>query len=275
MSRLESSVEGQLRRSLCSQLFIPLKPALPYPHAKIVRGIAEEIQDKHVVVRQTVNDQAEATTTNLPFDYLVLATGSSYTSPIKALEDTANNIRAASSVLVVGGGPVGVEVAAEIACAYSSKRVTILEGNPRLVHNSRLKDSFRQQLSNKLAQLDAKVMLGERLPERLTAHNFSATTLVTDFFFLCRQNTSIQAVFAVNAVLWRSRIARYLSILNSQYIYSTTEGSSSRTSNSLVKRHCNLSLVYLFMSTASTASVGIIIERRSLMRQFIYGFSLD
>ncbi|CAK4257372.1 unnamed protein product [Aphanomyces euteiches] len=184
MSRLESSVEGQLRRSLCSQLFIPLKPALPYPHAKIVRGIAEEIQDKHVVVRQTVNDQAEATTTNLPFDYLVLATGSSYTSPIKvandhvekALEDTANNIRAASSVLVVGGGPVGVEVAAEIACAYSSKRVTILEGNPRLVHNSRLKDSFRQQLSNKLAQLDAKVMLGERLPERLTAHNFSATT---------------------------------------------------------------------------------------------------
>ncbi|CAK4700194.1 unnamed protein product [Aphanomyces euteiches] len=69
------------------QLFIPLKPALPYPHAKIVRGIAEEIQDKHVVVRQTVNDQAEATTTNLPFDYLVLATGSSYTSPIKVAND--------------------------------------------------------------------------------------------------------------------------------------------------------------------------------------------
>ncbi|KAH9114710.1 hypothetical protein AeMF1_011231 [Aphanomyces euteiches] len=179
--------------SFVKHLFIPLKHALPYPHAKIVRGIAEEIQDKHVVVRQIVNDQAEATTTNLPFDYLVLATGSSYTSPIKvaddqytrssvekALEDTANSIRAASSVLVVGGGPVGVEVAAEIACAYPSKRVTILEGNPRLVHNSRLKDSFRQQLSAKLAQLNVQVVLGERLPKRLTAHNFAATTLVTD-----------------------------------------------------------------------------------------------
>ncbi|KAG9402220.1 Apoptosis-inducing factor 2 [Aphanomyces cochlioides] len=159
--------------SFIEHLFIPLKHALPYPHAKIVRGIVEEIQDNHVVIRRIVSDQAEGTTTNIPFDYLVLATGSSYASPIKvandqytcssvekALVDTANSIRAASSVLVVGGGPVGVEIAAEIAYAYPSKRVTILEGNTRLVYNS--------------------VLLGERLPGGLPAHSFSTTTLVTD-----------------------------------------------------------------------------------------------
>ncbi|CAK4706376.1 unnamed protein product [Aphanomyces euteiches] len=179
--------------SFIKHLFIPLKHALPYPHAKIVRGIAEEIQANHVVVRRIVNDQAEATTTNLPFDYLVLATGSSYASPIKvandqytrssvekALVDTANSIRAASSVLVVGGGPVGVEIAAEIAYAYPSKRVTILEGNTRLIYNSGLKDSFHRQLSAKLAQLNVQVLLGERLPGGLPAHSFSTTTLVTD-----------------------------------------------------------------------------------------------
>ncbi|KAG9402227.1 Apoptosis-inducing factor 2 [Aphanomyces cochlioides] len=143
--------------SFVKQLFIPLKHALPYPHVKIVRGIAEEIQDKHVVVRQIVNDQAEGTTTNIPFDYLVLATGSSYASPIKVAN---GHFRAASSVLVVGGGPVGIEVAAEIAYAYPSKRVTILEGNLRLIHNLALKDSFRQQLSAKLAQLNVEVVLG-------------------------------------------------------------------------------------------------------------------
>ncbi|KAH9070406.1 hypothetical protein Ae201684P_002765 [Aphanomyces euteiches] len=153
--------------------------------------IADRIETDHLVVRSIVHDQID-TTVYVPFDYLVLATGSSYASPIKvpndqytretvekAITDTANHIRAASSVLIIGDGPVGVEAAAEIAHTYPSKLVTILEANHQL-HNCRLKDGFRDQLDEKLAKLNVHVIRGERLPERLKTHSFTATTVVTD-----------------------------------------------------------------------------------------------
>ncbi|KAH9129933.1 hypothetical protein LEN26_008055 [Aphanomyces euteiches] len=120
--------------SYVKNLFVPLTHALPYPHAKIIRGIADRIETDHLVARSIVHDQVD-TTVYVPFDYLVLATGSSYAPPIKvpndqytretvekAITDTANHIRAASSVLIIGGGPVGVEAATEIAHAYPSNR---------------------------------------------------------------------------------------------------------------------------------------------------------
>ncbi|KAG9403665.1 Apoptosis-inducing factor 2 [Aphanomyces cochlioides] len=178
--------------SYVKNLFVPLTHALPYPHAKIIRGMADRIETDHLVVRSIVHDQVDSTV-HVPFDYLVLATGSSYVSPIKvpndqytretvekAITDTANHIRAASSVLIIGGGPVGVEAAAEIAHTYPSKRVTILEANRQLLHNCRLKDGFRDQLDEKLAKLNVHVIRGERLPERLKTHSFSSTTVVTD-----------------------------------------------------------------------------------------------
>ncbi|KAG9402226.1 Apoptosis-inducing factor 2 [Aphanomyces cochlioides] len=181
-------------QSFIKRIIISLKHALPFPHAKYVRGTAEEINGNNLVVRPITNDQADATTTTtIPFDYLVLATGSSYPSPIKvpkdqytregaekALTDTANRIQAASSVLIVGGGPVGIEVAGEIAHAYPSKQVTIVEANDKLLHNAGVKDTFRDQLAEKLADMKVRVVLGERLPARLTANNFTARTLVTD-----------------------------------------------------------------------------------------------
>ncbi|CAK4724664.1 unnamed protein product, partial [Aphanomyces euteiches] len=58
--------------------------------------------------------------------------------------------------------------------------VTILEANRQLLHNCRLKDGFRDQLVEKLAKLNVHVIRGERLPERLKTHSFTATTVVTD-----------------------------------------------------------------------------------------------
>ncbi|EGZ05363.1 hypothetical protein PHYSODRAFT_342505 [Phytophthora sojae] len=114
---------------------------------------------------------------SLSYDYLVVATGSTYTVPIK---QSANNfkpstteaklakmreqVKAASSALIVGGGAVGVEVAGEIKAKYPSKTVTILEGKDKLV-----------------ASYDGvKVVLGERLTERLNVNSFEKRTLRTD-----------------------------------------------------------------------------------------------
>ncbi|ETW02657.1 hypothetical protein H310_06116 [Aphanomyces invadans] len=176
------------------KLFINIAHALP-PTATVLRGIVDEIDgiNNAVVVRPIVNDRAQETTTRVQFDYLVLATGSSYVSPIKvplheytranvvsAIHATAERIKAASSVLIVGGGPVGIEVAGEIASASPTKRVTILEGQNSLVHNAKLKDEFRAQLTEKLMRLNVHLVLGERLQLRSSDCMPHATTFTTN-----------------------------------------------------------------------------------------------
>jgi NADH dehydrogenase FAD-containing subunit len=79
--------------------------------------------------------------TRLPADYVVLATGSSYASPIKAVHDRASCaeerrddisaahrvLESAPSVLIIGGGTVGVELAAEIVGVWGrAKAVTLV-----------------------------------------------------------------------------------------------------------------------------------------------------
>ena len=72
---------------------------------------------------RTLNGQNQS----IPFDFLVIATGSAQGRPIKDVEVTTieerksrlaveqEAIKRAQSILVVGAGAVGVEVAAELA----------------------------------------------------------------------------------------------------------------------------------------------------------------
>jgi NADH dehydrogenase FAD-containing subunit len=104
-------------------------PALTAPLAKLrgisfVHGAAEEVLPGKVSVRRHGAVDSET----LPFDFLVLGCGSSYCMDgIKAsygdIDDVqrqlswnqqAARVQAARSILVVGGGPVGVELAAEV-----------------------------------------------------------------------------------------------------------------------------------------------------------------
>lgn len=89
-------------------------------------------------------------TGTLSFDYLMLACGSLYPSvdgkqvvkagaeqsSLQAREATwaaaAEKLKTAEDAIVVGGGPVGVELAAEIAEVYPEKRVVLISRSERL-----------------------------------------------------------------------------------------------------------------------------------------------
>src|ERR1700685_1720689 len=71
-------------------------------------------------------------------DYIVLATGSAYPFPAKSDLDSAAAahakvraahvaLSAAQRVLLVGAGPVGIELAGEIKAAWPGKHVTLLD----------------------------------------------------------------------------------------------------------------------------------------------------
>ncbi|KAF4047009.1 Pyridine nucleotide-disulfide oxidoreductase [Phytophthora infestans] len=140
-------------------MFIPYDNAIPKHAAKfvrIVRGVATHISaDTNEVSYHAIgsNDKESEATSKLKFDYLVLATGSSYSVPIKPdsrdharsatelkLQEVRGHIEKAERILVVGGGAVGCEVAAEVMAKYPNKSVTIVDANKQLIAGNNLRD---------------------------------------------------------------------------------------------------------------------------------------
>ncbi|KAL6752136.1 hypothetical protein V8C86DRAFT_2762958, partial [Haematococcus lacustris] len=138
----------------------------------------------------------------LPYDYLVFATGSSYASPIKphhtvdptsphqevnrtarlrALEAAAEQLRAAASVVVVGGGTVGVELAAEVAGHYGfGKKVTLICSDDRLLARMPLLASTKAV--HWLEAQGVEVLLGQRVatwPKGAMSHAVPGTVLTS------------------------------------------------------------------------------------------------
>lgn len=99
--------------------------------------------DATVVTSSAVNITEDAVLTadgqSLPYDYLVVATGHAWTSPgsraerIKEFQRDNGKIESSNSVLIIGGGPTGVELAGEIAVDYPEKKVTLIHRGPRLL----------------------------------------------------------------------------------------------------------------------------------------------
>ncbi len=111
------------------------------------------LSNGRVVVGKAVRiDTAErqvqlATGERLPYDVLVIATGADYPEParfsgttteeaIKAFAEHQQKISTAEHVLVVGGGPSGVELSAEIRLARPDARITLAHAGPALLHGT-------------------------------------------------------------------------------------------------------------------------------------------
>jgi NADH dehydrogenase FAD-containing subunit len=98
----------------------------------------------------------EFSTKELRFDSLVLATGTTSTSPLwtfhrdenltsAALRKLHEILPKAKTVLIAGAGPVGVETAGQIASAFSSARITLLSGAQRVLPQTLPATSARAQ----------------------------------------------------------------------------------------------------------------------------------
>ncbi|KNC48095.1 apoptosis-inducing factor 2 [Thecamonas trahens ATCC 50062] len=148
----------------------------------------------------------------IDFDYVVIATGTSYAFPCKIaepeMEDATGQytgvrerIAEAQRITVVGGGPTGVELCGEIKETHPDKDVTLIHSRGALVPGP-LRDAFKSKLLEKVQSMGVEVMLNERVnlkesfsePEAVSA-NFvpgtrqltleSGATMETDLVFFC------------------------------------------------------------------------------------------
>jgi apoptosis-inducing factor 2 len=171
-------------RALVEPTFLP-EIFLPYDrllaNGRVVRDRAVEVSAHRVVL---------ASGDSIAAEYVVLASGSTYPFPAKSdahdAEDAIDNYRAAydelthsNRVLLVGAGPVGIELAGEIISKWPEKHVTLLDLSDDVL-GDRFRADLRAELRTQLVDLGVELVLGEGLREfPPTAANEFATFTVT------------------------------------------------------------------------------------------------
>ncbi|KAF7728505.1 hypothetical protein EC973_006058 [Apophysomyces ossiformis] len=139
-------------------------------NGRVVIGHAERLEKDATAVR--VNNEL------ISCDYLVIATGSTYKSKLKSFDISALyrmselaaehvELKKANSVLIIGGGLVGCELASEIslhdfpAPYQKKKRVTIVESHPTLVPRS--SERRQEKAMDYLTKLGVDIICNERI----------------------------------------------------------------------------------------------------------------
>ncbi|KAF7310455.1 Glycoside hydrolase family 5 protein [Mycena chlorophos] len=133
-------------------------------------------------------------------------------------------IQAASSVLCVGGGALGIQFASDIAALHPEKRVTLLHSRHRLL--PRFDAAMHTEILQELESLGVDVVLGERLdlstmPSKegevlATSHVVRTTTgreISADLVMLCTgqvPNTELLSAFDESTVDADTRLAHVL-----------------------------------------------------------------
>lgn len=158
-------------------------------NGRLVTSSAVSATDTHVVT---------ASGESIRYDYLVIGTGSKFEGPstrqerLKQFEAEHEKIKTAKTILIIGGGPTGVELAGEIKVDFPDKKVIIVHAGYRLI------DFLGQKASQKtldwLISKKVEVHLNERIDlESLSESNTTYTTssgmtISADCHFVCVGN---------------------------------------------------------------------------------------
>eukprot|EP01018_Ginkgo_biloba_P012350 Gb_28104 [translate_table: standard] len=146
-------------------------------------------------VSATDKDVITASGEHVPYDFLVIATGSTFDGPstkegrIKQFEAEHKKIKDAERILIIGGGPTGVELAGEIAVDFPDKKVIIIHRGSRLIDFLGPKAS--QKTLDWLVSKKVEVHLNESidlnsLSESTTSFTTSSgMTISADCHFVC------------------------------------------------------------------------------------------
>ncbi|MSR86097.1 hypothetical protein EXS74_01735 [Candidatus Woesearchaeota archaeon] len=152
---------------------------------KLLRGEVTEFTAQDVFVGKK----------KIPYDYLFVCSGSRYNTPIKeknvVLPNRADSLRkahhqleSAKEVLIVGGGIVGVELAAEIIDFYPQKHLTLVHSKACLME--RCDSQIQNYVENYFEKKGVTILYNQRLETKLGKFLLSSGEEVkTDLCFFC------------------------------------------------------------------------------------------
>jgi len=131
-------------------------------HTNIIQAQVQSVTTEHVVLPDR----------NIPYDYLVINSGSNYTQPFKessviaaaranTLRESYWTIKKVHKILIIGGGIVGVELAAEISTHFPHKEITIVHGQSTLIN--RFPKGAIKYCENYLRKRGVRILVNERI----------------------------------------------------------------------------------------------------------------
>ncbi|PJN24139.1 NAD(P)/FAD-dependent oxidoreductase [Kitasatospora sp. CB02891] len=155
------SLRALARPDWAGNMFFPYETLLT--EARVVRDRAVSV-DPHGVTL--------ASGEHLPADYLVLATGSRHSHPAHPASDTVagaiadfrashRELATAERVLILGAGPVGLELAGEIKEVWPDKRVVLVDPGETLLPG--FLPEVAEELHRQLDALGVELRLGTAL----------------------------------------------------------------------------------------------------------------
>ncbi|XP_042290005.1 apoptosis-inducing factor 2 [Thunnus albacares] len=192
-----AALRASVQPGFAQRTFIPY--ANTFGHS-FVQGRVERVDtDRQMVVLQGGRE--------IQYSHLILCTGTdgsfpgkfntvaTYQTAIQTYEDFVTQVQAAGSVLVVGGGSTGVEMAAEIKTEYPDKKVVLIHSRIGLA-DPELLPSVRQQAKEVLLEKGVELLLGQKVSNlselqlNVTCSNMLVTTdkgdkLTTDLIICC------------------------------------------------------------------------------------------
>ncbi|KAL3649357.1 hypothetical protein CASFOL_005760 [Castilleja foliolosa] len=159
---------------------------------------SEYLRNAHVITSTatgiTGNEVLTAQDRCVAYDYLVIATGhvdaGAYTKSERLSHYRAEHekIKSAKSILIVGGGPSGVELAGEIVVDFPDKKVTLVHRGSRLLEF--IGEKAGKKALDWLISKNVEVILGQSVnlnsvPSNGAYVTSGGETIAADCHFLC------------------------------------------------------------------------------------------
>ncbi|KAK4142890.1 pyridine nucleotide-disulfide oxidoreductase [Dichotomopilus funicola] len=149
-------------------------PGLRSPKIRVLHGSVKSVDPERKVATYLANGSLEPPT-ELRYDYFVAASGLRRAWPVvpqslrrkQYLFETADHIQAATTarhgVVVVGGGAVGIEMAAELKLVHPNLNVTLVHSRDKLLSSEALPDDVKDRSLELLREAKVTVLMSHRL----------------------------------------------------------------------------------------------------------------
>lgn len=148
-------------------------PGLQTPQVKFISGSVSSV-DCEAKTATTIDNATKIATTH-DYDYFVAATGLRRVWPVVPqsltrkqylleVEEHIHSIaNARHGVVVVGGGAVGIEMAAELKTVKPDIKVTLIHSREKLLSSEGLSDECKDKALDLLKDADVEVLMSHRL----------------------------------------------------------------------------------------------------------------
>ncbi|CAI7588240.1 unnamed protein product [Penicillium glandicola] len=159
-------------------------PALQSPDIKHIQGRVDSVDCETRIARihqNTANDGHKIVEEK--YDYMIACSGlrREWPSAPKTLTreaylaETADSVqtieKAVGGVVVIGGGAVGIEIAAEIKMLQPQAKVTLVHSRQQLLSSEDLPDEFKAKTLEILKESNVEVVLGARVQDTVLGGN--------------------------------------------------------------------------------------------------------